>query len=169
MASLTAFVPAFASGSGGNLLHLHRKLDSVRHLGIHKLHSALYLLRGLVQPNWQRSSSRSTKSTKGTRKAAKEGIIITGGVLRLQAHIKKCEVGAFWHLFRSPTRPAGIFAAKAFALLTGGGGWELRIWVENACLSPGRWTRRPLMAAAGLRGIHPNLGTGGREGGEGWA
>ena len=30
----------------------------------------------------------------------------------------------YWHLFRNRTRPASIFAAKAFPFLTGG--WELR-------------------------------------------
>ena len=140
MASLTAFVPTFASASEGNLLHLHRKVDSGHHLGIHKLHSALYLLRGLVRPNWCRC-----RSTKEHRERIKVLVLVLSSINiehpRPPWMLVRVKTGLFaltvLASFQEANKASQHICSQGIPFFDRRVGAESRIWVENACHQAG--------------------------------
>ena len=140
MASLTAFVPTFASASEGNLLHLHRKVDSGHHLGIHKLHSALYLLRGLVRPNWCRC-----RSTKEHQERIKVLVLVLSSINiehpRPPWMLVRVKTGLFaltvLASFQEANKASQHICSQGIPFFDRRVGAESRIWVENACHQAG--------------------------------
>ena len=140
MASLTAFVPTFASASEGNLLHLHRKVDTGHHLGIHKLHSALYLLRGLVRPNWCRC-----RSTKEHQERIKVLVLVLSSINiehpRPPWMLVRAKTGLFaltvLASFQEANKASQHICSQGIPFFDRRVGAESRIWVENACHQAG--------------------------------